>query len=65
MGVAMCDSVQYDSSARSNPQEALKGEILKGDIQKWDFALKLAIKFALDTSILTALSKVIPQGSIV
>ena len=39
-------------------QEALKGDILKGEIRKWDFALQ----FALDTSILTALSKGIPQG---
>ena len=51
-------------------QEALKGDILKGDIWKWDFALQLALEngiwlclqFALDTSILTALSKEIPQG---
>ena len=28
----------------SERQEALKGEILKGDIRKWDFALKLALE---------------------
>ena len=45
-------------------QEALKGGHLKMGFRsevrtrKWDFALQ----FALDTSILTALSKEIPQG---
>ena len=39
-------------------QEALEGDILIGDIGKWDFA----VKFALDMSILTAPFKAIPQG---
>ena len=39
-------------------EEALKGDISKGDIRKWDFAVKLA----LNISSLTALAEATPQG---
>ena len=41
-----------------NPYDASKGHISKGDMWKWDFN----VRFALDMSILPALSKAIPQG---